>query len=221
MTASIRIVIADDHTLVREGTRQLLAKYSDVEVVAAAADGEAAVDQIARHRPDVALIDISMPGMNGIEVTRTIKATVPGVAILILTVHDEPGYIRAMIDAGAAGYLLKNVGESELVEAIRAVHAGESVLHPVATQRIFQSIASGANVADDLIEMPLTDRELEVLRLAAQGRSNREIASVVDLSPRTVQTHLRNIFDKLEVASRTEAVIHALRAGWLDLEELE
>lgn len=220
MTASIRIVIADDHTLVREGTRQLLAKHPDIEVVAAAADGAAAVDDIARHRPDVALIDISMPGMNGIEVTRMVKATVPGVAILILTVHDEPGYIRAMIEAGAAGYLLKNVGESELVEAIRAVHAGESVLHPVATQSIFQTIASGANVADDLIEMPLTDRELEVLRLAAQGRSNREIASDVDLSPRTVQTHLRNIFDKLEVASRTEAVIHALRAGWLDLEEL-
>lgn len=220
MTASIRIVIADDHTLVREGTRQLLAKHPDIEVVAAAADGAAAVDDIARHRPDVALIDISMPGMNGIEVTRMVKATVPGVAILILTVHDEPGYIRAMIEAGAAGYLLKNVGESELVEAIRAVHSGESVLHPVATQSIFQTIASGANVADDLIEMPLTDRELEVLRLAAQGRSNREIASDVDLSPRTVQTHLRNIFDKLEVASRTEAVIHALRAGWLDLEEL-
>lgn len=220
MADLIRIVIADDHTLVREGTQQLLAKYPDIEVVAAAADGEAAVDQIARHRPDVALIDISMPGMNGIDVTKRAKADFPGVAILILTVHDEPGYIRALIGAGAAGYLLKKVGESELVDAIRAVHAGESVLHPAATHNIFQLIGSGSGVAEDLVELPLTDRELEILRLAAQGRSNREIADDVDLSPRTVQTHLRNIFDKLDVASRTEAVIHALRSGWLNLEEL-
>lgn len=220
MADPIRIVIADDHALVREGTAQLLTKHADIEVVAAVADGEAAVDQIARHRPDVALVDISMPGLNGIEVTRTVKAELPGVAILILTVHDEPGYIRALIEAGAAGYLLKNVGESELVEAIRAVHAGESVLDPMATHNIFQMLASGADVGKDPVELPLTDRELEVLRLAGQGRSNREIANDVGLSPRTVQTHLRNIFDKLDVASRTEAVIHALRSGWLNLEEL-
>lgn len=221
MTDSISIVIADDHTLVREGTQELLAKYADIDVVATVADGEAAVDQIARHRPDVALVDISMPGMNGIEVTRAVKADFPGVAILILTVHDEPGYIRALIEAGVAGYLLKSVSETELVRAIRAVHAGESVLHPVATRTIFESITAETGDFDDRSPGPLTDRELEVLRLAAQGHSNREIANRVDLSPRTVQTHLGNIFEKLEVASRTEAVIHALRRGWLDLGELE
>lgn len=218
MADSIRIVIADDHTVVREGTRQLLEKHPDIDVVAAVADGTAAVEEISRHRPDVALIDISMPGMNGIEVTETVKAEFPGVAILVLTVHDEPGYIRALIEAGAAGYLLKNISEPDLVQAIRSVHAGESVLHPLATHTIFETMAAGAGGGPNPV--PLTDRELEVLRLAAHGQSNREIANQVDLSPRTVQSHLRNIFDKLEVASRTEAVVLALRNGWLNLEEL-
>lgn len=220
MSDPIRVVIADDHALVREGTSQLLAKHPDIEVVAAAEDGISAVELINEFRPDVALVDISMPGLTGIEVTREVKSALPEVAVLILTVHDEDGYVRALLEAGAAGYLLKDIGEAELVRSIRAVHSGESVLHPRVTRTVFESLIAGADESIDEDESPLTDREDEVLRLAAQGQSNKQIATQLDLSPRTVQTHLGHIFEKLGVASRTEAVIRGLRQGWLELEEL-
>ncbi len=220
MTNPIRVVIADDHALVREGTSELLAKHPDIEVVAAAEDGISAVELIAKFRPDVALVDISMPGLTGIEVTREVKSSFPEVAVLILTVHDEDGYVRALLEAGAAGYLLKDIGEAELVRSIRAVHSGESVLHPKVTRALFESLIAGADGTRSEDESPLTDREDEVLRLAAQGQSNKQIATHLDVSPRTVQTHLSHIFDKLGVASRTEAVIQGLRQGWLVLDEL-
>jgi DNA-binding NarL/FixJ family response regulator len=220
MTDPIRVVIADDHALVREGTSELLAKHLDIEVVAAAEDGISAVELIDQFRPDVALVDISMPGLTGIEVTREVKSSMPGVAVLILTVHDEDGYVRALLEAGAAGYLLKDIGEAELVRSIRAVHAGESVLHPKVTRTLFESLIGEADGSIRREESPLTDREDEVLRLAAQGQSNKQIGSHLDISSRTVQTHLGHIFDKLGVASRTEAVIRGLREGWLLLDEL-
>ncbi len=220
MTDPIRVVIADDHALVREGTSELLAKHPDIEVVAAAEDGISAVELINEFRPDVALVDISMPGLTGIEVTREVKSSFPEVAVLILTVHDEDGYVRALLEAGAAGYLLKDIGEAELVRSIRAVHSGESVLHPKVTRALFESLIAGADGTMSQDESPLTDREDEVLRLAAQGQSNKQIATHLDVSPRTVQTHLSHIFDKLGVASRTEAVIQGLRQGWLVLDEL-
>lgn len=219
MPTPIRVVIADDHELVREGTRQLLANHDDIEVVAVAADGISGMEAILRHRPDVALVDISMPRMTGIEVTTQTSVQLPSVAVLILTVHDEQEYVRALLEAGAAGYLLKDIGEADLVRSIRAVHAGESVLHPDVTKSLFAALASDGDDSTDAA-MPLTDRELEVLKLAAAGSSNREIAVSLDLSPRTVQTHLRNMFEKLGVASRTQAVIAGLRQGWLELEEL-
>ncbi len=219
MPTPIRVVIADDHELVREGTRQLLANHDDIEVVAVAADGISGMEVIRRLEPDVALVDISMPGMSGIEVTEQTSVELPAVAVLVLTVHDERGYVMALLEAGAAGYLLKDIGEADLVRSIRAVHAGESVLHPDVTKSLFAALASnGEDSADGA--MPLTDRELEVLKLAAAGSSNREIAVSLDLSPRTVQTHLRNVFEKLGVASRTQAVITGLREGWLELDEL-
>jgi len=220
MTDPIRVVIADDHALVREGTSELLAKHADIEVVGAAEDGISAVELIDKFRPDVALVDISMPGLTGIEVTREVKSAFPEVAVLILTVHDEDGYVRALLEAGAAGYLLKDIGEDELVRSIRAVHSGESVLHPKVTRTLFESLISGADGSTSQDESPLTDREDEVLRLAAQGQSNKQIATHLDVSPRTVQTHLGHIFDKLGVASRTEAVVRGLREGWLLLDEL-
>lgn len=219
MPAPIRVVIADDHELVREGTRQLLANHDDIEVVAVAADGTTGMEEIRRTKPDVALVDISMPGISGIEVTRQTSVELPAVAVLVLTVHDEQEYVRALLEAGAAGYLLKDIGEADLVRSIRAVHAGESVLHPDVTRSLFAALASNGNESADAA-MPLTDRELDVLKAAATGSSNREIAVSLDLSPRTVQTHLRNVFEKLEVASRTQAVITGLREGWLDLDEL-
>ncbi|MEE9177609.1 MAG: response regulator transcription factor [Acidimicrobiia bacterium] len=219
MTEPIRVVLADDHALVREGTSELLAKHPDIEVVATAEDGTSAVELIDKFRPDVALVDISMPGLTGIEVTREVKSAFPEVAILILTVHDEDVYVRALLEAGAAGYLLKDIGEAELVRSIRAVHSGESVLHPKVTRALFESLIAGADGATEDAS-PLTDREDEVLRLAAQGQSNKQIAAHLDVSPRTVQTHLGHIFEKLGVASRTEAVIRGLRQGWLLLDEL-
>lgn len=219
MAAPIRVVIADDHELVREGTRQLLANHEDIEVVEVAADGVSGMEAIRRSKPDVALVDISMPLMSGIEVTRQTTVELPAVAVLVLTVHNEQEYVRALLEAGAAGYLLKDIGEADLVRSIRAVHAGESVLHPDVTKALFAALALNGDDSADTA-MPLTDRELEVLKLAAAGSSNREIAVSLDLSPRTVQTHLRNMFEKLGVASRTQAVITGLREGWLELDEL-
>ncbi len=218
MPEPIRVLIADDHALVREGTRELLSKHRDIDVVSTAEDGLEARAQIEELEPDVALVDISMPGLSGIDLTEQVARSHPGVAVLILTVHDEEGYIRALLQAGAAGYLLKDVGEEDLVGAIRSVHAGESVLHPGVTKALFESIASGTDESTGT--SPLTERETDVLELAARGLSNREIATQLDLSPRTVQTHLRHVFEKLQVASRTQAVILGLRQGWLNLEDL-
>lgn len=218
MPEPIRVLIADDHALVREGTNELLSKHQDIDVVSTAADGLEALAQIEELEPDVALVDISMPGLSGIELTERVARSRSGVAVLILTVHDEEGYVRALLHAGAAGYLLKDVSEEDLVGAIRLVHAGESVLHPGVTQTLFESIAQGTEESSGA--SPLTDRETDVVELAAQGLSNREIAAQLGLSPRTVQTHLRHVFEKLQVASRTQAVILGLRQGWLDLEDL-
>jgi DNA-binding NarL/FixJ family response regulator len=220
MPGVITVVIADDHALVREGTSELLSKHEDIEVVGAADNGKTALEQIGELKPDVALVDIAMPGLSGIEVTREATKAYPTVAVLILTVHDEEGYVRALLEAGAAGYLLKDVSEAELVRSIRAVHSGESVLHPSVTRTLFDSLIEGDKSPQG--DRPaLTDRELEVLKQAARGQSNREIATSLDLSPRTVQTHLGHTFEKLNVASRTQAVILGLREGWLSLDELE
>lgn len=221
MAAPIRVVIADDHALVREGTSQLLSNHADIEIAGIAADGDEALELIARELPDVALVDIAMPGLTGIEVTRHVSTSHPTVAVLILTVHDEEGYVRALLEAGAAGYLLKDIGEAELVRSIRAVHAGEPVLHPDVIPKLFSSLINGtAPQQKGRTQTPLTDREMEVLLFAAKGQSNRQIATNLSVSPRTVQTHLGNIFEKLDVASRTQAVITGLRNGWLTLEEL-
>lgn len=214
----IRVIIADDHAVLREGTRQLLEREDDIEVVGEAGDGAAAVDLVEATRPDVAILDIGMPVLNGVEATERIKQRWPEVAVLILTVHDEDTYVFAILEAGAAGYLLKNVHGDEVVDAVRAVTSGESVLHPAITQKVLARVRGrdGSGRAD----AALTDRELQVLRLAAAGQGNRQISTELDVSPRTVQVHLSNVFGKLEVASRTEAVIQALKRGWIRLEEL-
>lgn len=219
---AIRIIFAEDHVLVREGTRQLLDRHEDLEVVGEAADGAEAVELVRRLNPDLAILDIAMPRMGGIEATKRIKELAPETSVLILTAYDDDQYVFALLEAGAAGYLLKDVSADELVRAVRAVHSGEPVLHPVIARKVLARFAEkkhdGAQHGAD--GGSLSERETEVLRLAARGMSNAAIAQELTLSARTVQVHLTHIFAKLGVASRTEAVIAALRRGWFSLEEL-
>jgi two-component system, NarL family, response regulator LiaR len=218
---NIRILLADDHALLREGTRALLDREDDMQVVAQASDGEEAVFLAERERPDVALMDIAMPKLNGIEATRQIKSRCPATAILVLTAYDDDQYVFALLEAGAAGYLLKNVRARDLVEAVRSVSAGESVLHPAIARKVINRFSSNQETTSGLIASnQLTERESEVLKLAARGMSNKDIASRLYLSTRTVQTHLSTVFSKMGVGSRTEAVVQALRKGWLTVEDL-
>jgi RNA polymerase sigma factor (sigma-70 family) len=217
----IKVLLADDHAVVRQGTRELLEREEGIDVVAEASDGKEAVQLTIKERPDVVVMDFAMPKLNGIEATRQIKAVAPGIAVLVLTAYDSDQYIFAFLEAGAAGYLLKDVQVDELVQAIRAVHAGESMLHPAIARKVINRFgqpeqeAKTVHIALD----QLTEREVEVLKLAAKGMSNREIAEELIISVRTVQTHLTNIFNKMGVGSRTEAVVHALRKGWITLED--
>jgi NarL family two-component system response regulator LiaR len=217
----ISIIIADDHTLVREGTRDRLDREEDLKVVGEAADGEEAVRLVNELKPNVAILDVAMPNLNGIEAAKQIKKAQPGTAVLVLSAYDDDQYVYAALEAGADGYLLKNVGGHQLVEAIRDVCAGEVVLAPHVARKVvqwFSSLSHGQPVegAGDY----LSERELEVLKLAAKGLSNKEIAAELGLGARTVQSHLGHIFDKLGVSSRTEAVLRALKQGWLSLEHI-
>ena len=217
----IRVIIAEDHAVVREGTRQLLEREDDIEVAGEAPNGAEAVALVERVNPDVAIMDISMPVMGGIEATKRIKEARPGTAVLILTAYDDDQYVFALLGAGAAGYLLKDVPSAEVVRAVRAVHAGEPVLHPAIARKLLARFASEGQVEQPREGgAPLTDRERDILRLAACGMSNSRIADRLAVSARTVQAHLTHIFDKLGVGSRTEAVIAGLRRGVLRLEDL-
>jgi len=217
----VKILIADDHAVVREGTRQILEQEQDLEVVAEAGDGEEAVRLATSFKPDVAIIDIAMPKVDGIQATSEIKALCPATAVLILTAYEDEQFIFSLLEAGAAGYLLKSVRGRELVDAVRAIYAGESVLHPSVARKILNRfVPTSDKRREEEPQEVLSEREVEVLRLATRGLSNKDIANELLLSARTVQGHLGHIFNKLNVSSRTEAVVCALKKGWVTLDDL-
>lgn len=212
----IRMILAEDHVLVRQGTRQFLDQEPDFAVVAETGDGAEALALIETLRPDIAILDIHMPGLNAIEVAQRAKAATPDTRILVLTAHDEDNYVVAALEAGVHGYLLKTAYPAELVDAVRAVHSGETVLNPSVAARVIRILmrrqrGGGAPDARDV----LTPREREVLRLAALGLRNRDIAEQMGVSSRTVETHFGNILNKLGVSTRTAAVMHAATRKWL------
>ena len=218
MADKIRVLLADDHAVVRQGIRRFLEETDDIEVVAEAANGQEALERVREHRPDVAVVDIRMPGMSGVEVTRRIREQYPQIRVLILTAYDDDPYVFALLQAGADGYVLKTASGDELVQAVRTVYQGQSALSPeIATKVVRQAVTGKPATAADQVE-PLTPRELDVLRLAAKGLTNKAIGHQLGISHRTVQGHLANIYGKLGVSSRTEAVTEAIRRGWLVVE---
>jgi len=214
----IRVLLGDDHAVVRQGIRQFLEEGGDIEVVAEAADGAEAIRLVESHQPDVAVLDIRMPEVTGVEATRRIKQRFPQVRVLVLTAYDDDPYVFALLQAGADGYVLKTASADELVRAVRVVHEGGSALSPeIASKVVRQAVSGRPEGAAEQVEL-LTTRELDVLRLAARGLTNRAIGRELGISHRTVQGHLGNLYGKLEVNSRTEAVTQALRRGWIVIE---
>lgn len=211
---SIRVVVADDHRVVRAGIHELLSDEPDIEIVGEARDGREAVELALAQRPDVIVMDINMPELSGVEATRQISAAAPDVRVLVLTPYQDDPYLYGLLDAGAAGYLLKSAEGQELVRAVRATAAGQAAIDPAVAPRLIARLTRPAPQPD-----ALTDRELEVLRLAARGQTNKQIGVALQISDRTVQNHLANIYARLGVASRTEAVTVGLQRNLITLQE--
>lgn len=213
-----RIVLVEDHQIVREGTRQLLEQVPDFQVVGEASDGLEAVSMVERIQPDVVIMDIRLPNMNGIEATQVIKERFPDVEIIILSAYEDDCYIFPLLEKGASGYLLKTTSGKELEHAIRTVRLGETALDPHIAHKVVQRINRRQLYRSGEMQEGLTQREMDVLRAAAMGKSNKEIATQLSISAGTVQVHFRNIFEKLGVTSRTEAVTYAIGKGWISLD---
>jgi DNA-binding NarL/FixJ family response regulator len=215
---TIHVLLVEDHKILREGTRELLEQTDDLTVVAESATGEEAITLCGRLQPDVVVMDVRLPGMNGIEVTRAIHHALPNTHILILSAFDEDRYIFPSLEAGASGYLLKTTSITHLADAIRAVHRGETVFDAQISAKLRQRLSKKHTPRPRSMAGELTQRELEVLAGVARGLNNKEIGDELGIAPATVQVHLRSIFAELGVASRTEAVTYAARKGWINLE---
>jgi len=218
VNGSIRVLVADDHEIVRKGICALLDTVTDIEVVGEAQNGQQAIAEAERLLPDIVLMDLVMPGIDGVEAIRRIRAFRPDVRVLVLTSFCGDDKLFPAIKAGAVGYLLKESGPQELVQAIRQVHGGQSALHPAIARRVLQGLSQPAprGPAVDV----LSDREIEVLRLVAIGQSNCEIAGRLGISEATARTHVSNILAKLHLYSRTQAAVYALREGLASLHDI-
>jgi|SRR3972149_1815908 len=217
INSRIRVLVADDHSVVRTGIRQFLETADDIIVTAEAGDGEEAIQLIDQDPPDVVVLDIQMPKMTGIEVTRWIRSNHPKVGILILTAYDDEPYALNILQAGANGYVLKTAKPEEITRAVREVNAGRSVVDAVITEKMLKHLTHPPRQEID----PLSSREVEVLQLVAKGLTNKLIALQLNISDRTVQGHLAHIFNKLHASSRTEAVMRGMSAGWITQEMIE
>ena len=211
----MRILIVDDHGVLRAGLRALLNAEPDLHVVGEAADGQTGLRLATELNPDLVLMDITMPGMSGIQVTRQLKETLPSTRVLILTLHEDESLLREAIRAGASGYILKQAVEAELISAIRAVGRGELYIHPAMTRALLKDV-SPLLVPEENPTEPLSPRELEVLRLVAQGHTNRQVAEMLHLSVRTVESHRANLMDKLGLSSPAQLVRYAIEHGLLE-----
>ena len=207
----IRVMIVDDHNLVREGLKAVFDQGIEIEVIAEAGSGEEAVEKSAELKPEVILMDVSMPGMNGIQATRIIREANPDVKVVILTMLDQEGYVYEAVKAGATGYMLKSTSSDDLIEAIQMVYKGKALLHPDATAQLLKEFVTLANNLPG--DYGLSNREMEVLRLLSEGKTNKQIAKDLWISEQTVKTHVAHIFSKLGTSDRTETVAQALRSG--------
>ena len=216
----IRVMIADDHQVVREGLSAILNAKEDIEVIAEAKDGIEAIEKAKALKPDIILMDISMPRMNGVEATRRIKLQQPQIGIVVLTMYQDEEYIFDLVKAGATGYMLKNSDSSEIVKAIRSTHQGESMIQPSVASKIlneFSHLSDRRTVKSPRPAQELTKREIEIIRRIADGKTNKEVGNILNISEKTVKNHVRNIFQKLGVDDRTQAAIYAIKKGLIQL----
>jgi two-component system NarL family response regulator len=217
---AIRVLVVDDHALFRRGLQMVLEQEDDIEVVGEAGDGAEAVDKAAETMPDIVLMDVRMPKRGGIDACTAIKDVVPSAKIIMLTISDEEGDLYDAIKAGASGYLLKEISIEEVATAIRAVNEGQSLISPSMASKLLTEFASMIKRGDERQQLPtprLTDREMEVLKLVAKGMNNRDIAKQLFISENTVKNHIRNILEKLQLHSRMEAVVYAVREKLLEI----
>jgi len=213
----IRVLLADDHRILREGIRALIEDQDDMQVVGEAEDGLAAVKKVAQLQPDVVVMDIAMPLLNGLEATRQIHRDYPRVRVLILTMHENEEYIRQVLAAGALGYVLKDAAARDLLGAIRSVHEGEAVLSPAITRLVIEDYLRWGDIRPEDTTDGLTAREREVLQLIAEGYTNKEIAGILSLSVKTVQSHRTNLMNKLDLHDRGELIKYAIQKKIIDI----
>ena len=213
----IRVLLADDHTILRDGIRALLDDQADIEVIGEAEDGLSTVKMVAKLKPDVVIMDIAMPMLNGLEATRQIQRDYPQVKVLILTMHENEEYIRQVLAAGALGYVLKDAAARDLLGAIRAVHQGEAVLSPAITRLVIEDYLRWGDIRPADTSNGLTPREREILQLIAEGYTNKEIAEILSLSVKTIQSHRSNLMSKLDLHDRGELIKYAIQKKIIDI----